>query len=455
MQKPLEQIRGLLRDGEKELPEAVQRTAAFLDRHGLWCVVSRNHEARSCRDAAHKRMRMGNTGIPLHDELKSFLGKFIDPENREAFVMAHCRGHQNIQLGKLRAHLQSKSAIERLSNEHELQRFGMEYGTVNPFTAPPEIESRIVHVFDSSLQSRWGIPGTMMTNAGEPTWAVEFDSSALVRAFGEGAIVADIVEESSRGYNPRATTVGIITGNSPDAGMSLWRQLNTRIREQSGRAFRGDLSLPRVLVYSLPEMGLSMELEAREEPVWEAIREAVLGLCEQGIEILAIACNTTQYFAPRIREITEPRGIRFVTIADAVLGWLEHNEVEELALVAIPIVAELGKWSEYRDLAQHVKVEHLPHEALTAIEELGYRVKKEGVSEAGLQGLRNIIQRHVVAKHVLIALTELSNLLEAQRRQGKSGKVIIDTLALYADRLANLCLARLQPLEGESIQPAL
>ena len=453
MRDPEEQASGLLRQGDHGIPDAVGRTIAFLKSMNLWCVLSRNHEARSCRDAAHKRSRLGSTGIPLHDELKSFLGRYVSQSGDEAFVMAHCRGHQSINAGALRTALGSRSAIERISNDQELGLFGMEYGTVNPFTVPRMLEDRFVHVFDTSLQSRWGIPGTMMTNAGEATWAVEFDSDLLIHALGKKALVADIVEESTRGHDPRATSIGIITGNSPDAGMALWRLMNLRIREQSGRAFRGDLSLPRVVVYSLPEMGLSMELEAREEPVWDTIRDAVLALCEQGIEILAIACNTTQYFAPRIRELTDRRGVRFVSIADAVLGWLDHAEVEELALVAIPIVAELGKWSEYRELARHVKVEYLPPEALAAIEDLGYRVKKEGVTEAGLQRLRSIIQRHVSSKHVLIALTELSNLLESQRRQGKSGKVIIDTLALYADRLANLCLGRVLPLEGESRRP--
>jgi len=453
MRDPKQQAHDLLRVGDNGIPDAVERTIAFLRSANLWCVLSRNHEARSCRDAAHKRTRLGSTGIALHDELKSFLGKFVDDTGEEVFVMAHCRGHQSINPGALRSRLCARSAIDRIDNDEDLGLFGMEYGTVNPFTAPPALEGRLIHVFDTSLQGRWGIPGTMMTNAGEPTWAVEFSCSSLIEALGSSAVVADIVEESTRGYDPRATTIGIITGNSPDAGMSLWRQMNLRIREQSGRAFRGDLSLPRVIIYSLPEMGLSMELEAREEPVWETIHDAVLALCGQGIEILAVACNTTQYFAPLIRGLTEPRGVRFVSIADSVLGWLDHAAVEELALVAIPIVAELGKWSEYRDLAKRVKVERLPREALDAIEDLGYRVKKEGVTEAGLQRLRGIIQRHVRSKHVLIALTEISNLLESQRRQGKSGKVIIDTLALYADRLANLCLAKVQPLEGESIKP--
>jgi len=453
MREPQDQARSLVREGEEQVPPAVERTATFLSRAEMWCVLSRNHEARSCRDAAHKRERLGSIGIPLHDELKSLLGKFVDDGGQTVYFMAHCRGHQNIDSGALREALRARSAIERVTSDDDLRRFDMEYGTVNPFTIPAEAEGSLVQVFDTSLLKPWGIPGTMMTNAGEPTWAVEFECGSLIRALGACAVVADIVDESSRGHDPRPTSIGIITGNAPDAGMALWRKMNERIREQSGRAFRGDLSLPRVIVHSLPEMGLSMELEAREEPVWEVIREAVLQLCSQDVQILAIACNTTQYFAPRIREITEPRGIRFVSIADSVRAWLEHNEVEELALVAIPIVAELGKWSEYRDLSSKVRVEQLPREALDAIEELGYRVKKEGVSEAGLQRLRSVIQRHVSAKHVLIALTELSNLLETQRRQGKSGKIIIDTLALYADRLANMCLARVQPLEGESIKP--
>jgi len=51
--------------GETEVPPAVQRIVDFLLARNMWFQLSRNREARSCRDAAHKRIRLGHEGIPL------------------------------------------------------------------------------------------------------------------------------------------------------------------------------------------------------------------------------------------------------------------------------------------------------------------------------------------------------------------------------------------------------
>ena len=67
--------------------------------------------------------------------------------------------------------------------------------------------------------------------------------------------------------------------------------------------------------------------------------------------------------------------------------------------------------------------------------ELAYAVKAEGPNHPLLSKLRDILNRYVTSKHVVLGLTELSLLVELQKSAGKSGKVLIDPMNLYADAL--------------------
>ena len=71
------------------------------------------------------------------------------------------------------------------------------------------------------------------------------------------------------------------------------------------------------------------------------------------------------------------------------------------------------------------------------IQELAYRVKTEGVSEPGRARLRDILNQEVSTDAVVLALTELSLLLQTQKRRGRSGKMIVDSLALYGEAIAH------------------
>jgi hypothetical protein len=66
------QLRPLL-EGAETVPEQVLHCATRVSDFGIWHQFSRNEPAMSCPDAARKRYRLGHRGIPLWDELKSFL----------------------------------------------------------------------------------------------------------------------------------------------------------------------------------------------------------------------------------------------------------------------------------------------------------------------------------------------------------------------------------------------
>ncbi len=298
----------------------------------------------------------------------------------------------------------------------------------------------VLQVFDRDLLTPLGVPGTVMTNAGSLIWSVEFHAEELARSL-DHAIVADVaLEDRLEPPRPRwatdPTTFGIVTGNGPDSGMLLWRSLNRIVREALGEDSRGDFAMPRVLVHSLPEMGLTMELDRRHASAWPPLRSATAELCRDGADVVAIACNTTPHFGPELRRICAEYGATFLSMPEVVGAWLRRNGIERIALLGVKTVAELGPWSPYREPLAGIEV-HVPDDATMArIHALAYRVKAEGPSHKGLTRLRDILHDEVRADVVVLALTELSLLLEIQRRPQRSDRLIVDTVELYARALA-------------------
>jgi len=438
----------LLRSGETSVPRAVLQTAGFLKERGVWWQLSRNHEAFSCRDAARKRWRLGHEGIELWNELKSFFGRFRNASGREQYFMAHCRADRILNIGRLGQALKAQGVPERLDDE-EVQRLGLRYGLVNPFETwkhsayemdGPLLTAPVLQVFDTELIHRLGVPGNVMTNAGELTWAVEFDIVDLLEKMDHTIVadVADLNRENEREvWGARdQPSIGILTGNSPESGMHLWTEVNRRVREILGSLSCGDVSMPPVTVFSLPALGLTMELDRREQEIWPHLRKAVVDACRSGVQVLAIACHTTHYFTPQIRKICDEYGTEFLSMAEVLAQWLRHQGLQEIALVGIRYVSELGPWSAYRDPLGGIRVERPTERAKQLLGELAYQVKAEGPSESGLNRLRDVLRSEVASDTVVLALTELSILLSFQRKKGKSGRLLIDPLALYAEALA-------------------
>lgn len=434
------------RAGETVPPEPVCLTMAFFERHRIWCLLGRNPKALSCRDAANKRYRLGKEGIPLEDELKSFLGRY-EEEGETHYVAVHCRGDQMLDMGKIRHALGIAGHVERLITTDSSEEAAGMYGLVNPFALAEGFQgSPVIQLFDRASLDFRGLPNTMMTNAGDRTWAVEFRPRDVVSALGDLARVADVTETGPiRREGP--VTIGIITGNAPDSGIILWQHINRRVQELMGSRFQGDLSYPPVSVRSIPGLGLSMELDKRTEQVWEQLEPAVRSLCEEGARLLCLACHTNHYFTERIRDLAARYDARFISVAETVGEWARHNRVPELTLVGISYVASLGEWSAYRHLAGVVDVKPLSEKGLERIHELGYLVKQEGATEAGRNKLRSILNDEAQTSHVVIALTELSILLDSQRKQGRSSRVIVDALKIYGEEIADAYIGLANPRE--------
>ena len=426
----------VVNNNTEKIPAMVKKTIKFFEDNNIWYILSKNLESRSCRDAANKRYRLGHIGISLQDELKSFFGKIINRLGKKQFVIIHCRGNQELDFDKIQLLLNAKSKVERLTDDEMAEYFGLEYGTVNPFTLDPHfLTLPVLQIFDESIFVSKYPPYTMMTNAGDLHWGIEFNPNELIKYI-DNKLVADIVMDSSFIRQSKYHKIGILTGNSPESGIKLWNDINSLIRKKLSHRFEGDISFPKVVVNSIPELGLSMELDKREKQTWNFIREGIVSLCQQGCTIITVACNTSQYFKDKISNICEEYGARFFNMEDAVDNYLSDNKIKVFDFLAIQYTSDFTYWSGFKNIAKKYKV-ILPNETkINEFSRIAYTVKQGGVTGKGINKLRDLINNATSTDNVVIALTELSILLSSQKIKSKSGKVFIDTLELLAESIA-------------------
>jgi hypothetical protein len=130
--------------------------------------------AYGCADAAAKRVRQGIQGVPLADELKTWLGRFSRRDGG-LLVMLHARGDQRFDLDKVGEFFGARNQ-PTWADVNELPAF-----TVNPITGVIYDRShpndRIFQLIEPDLtQNR---SGTMTTNAGDDHWTLEFRPDRL------------------------------------------------------------------------------------------------------------------------------------------------------------------------------------------------------------------------------------------------------------------------------------
>jgi aspartate/glutamate racemase len=431
-----------LRKGETAVPAGVVATIRFFVTNGLWFLLSRNPTVMSCRDAAYRRNRLGHRGIPLADELRSYLAEGTDADGRTIYVLLHCRGDASIDF-----HLVSQvPALQTVQLERAtIHEFGEErigYGLVNPFTAPGVLAKRstVVQVFDPSVFDGSGETKTMMTNAGDKTWAVEFNPRELMDKLGYGfAIVEQIVPVAYRRHIEDTLPIGILTGNAPESGSLLWRKINRQFRSRRGESFRGDVSYPRVLVHSLPAMGWSMELAERESQLFPQIRSEVASMTQSGAAILAFACNTTQFYELEIMNNLAPTGARYLGMSHLIRKWIEDNKNRSIFVAGIGYVTGDKQWSAFPFLRDFPNVRLPDEHQASLIQRLAYEVKQNGVNSGSYQKFRQLV-RMSNSEKVLLLLTELSMILERFPRDIIGKTKIVDGLDLYADTILDAAM---------------
>lgn len=229
----------------------------------------------------------------------------------------------------------------------------------------------------------------------------------------------------------RRPTIGIVAGSGPEAGIDLWAKILRRNAAVMGTAFRGDLDAPRVVVLSEPQLGLSMDLAANEGPVWEAMQSTVTRIAGQS-DAWAIACNTLNWFAPRIAELKLTA--EFVSFPSVVADWIAASGLRRLGLLGAAPVTEMGAWSAYRHLAGLVEIETPADRA--ALQDLIHDVKRLGSADPGLRPRFARIVEAMQADSLLLACTELPLIADIS-----TSKTLVDVTDLVADALVARSLA--------------
>ena len=224
--------------------------------------------------------------------------------------------------------------------------------------------------------------------------------------------------------------IGIIAGSGPEAGIDLWTKLLAANRKIHGERFRGDLDAPDVTILSESRLGLSMELAENDEAVWQCLRSTAEAIAQR-VDYYAIACNTLNYYQPQLEALHLQAN--FVSFADAVVEFVREQRIERVALLGARPVTDLGPWSHYRLLAEHVAIE-LPKPAQAEqVHRLIYDVKTYGGNVDDIRHRFRAIIDALESRTVLLACTELPLIpLEPGSKQ------VVDVTELVAQRLAQL-----------------
>ncbi len=223
---------------------------------------------------------------------------------------------------------------------------------------------------------------------------------------------------------PRSA-IGIITGSGPDAGLDLWKKVLQANKDLLQGSYCGDLDAPYVNIISVPELGLSMELEANDAIVWDALARTARSLADQ-TDYYAIACNTLNYYQPQL-EALDLRA-RLVSFSDVVIDMVQREGIDKVALLGAKPVTDLGNWSPYRKLLDVVEVE-IPQDT-AALHSLIYDVKIHGGQHADIATRFNCLLHSLSADTVLLACTELPLI------PVNSQKHLVDITDLVAKELA-------------------
>lgn len=474
------------------IPQEVRDCGDRINTCGFWWQPSVNcdengkpRKVSSCREAAQFRNRLGaggNGGIPLWAELKTRVGQAVDTQaGTSTLFAAHSRANtafdhsliiKALGLDPSTARIQTELDSEAPSARWSILSGSKYFGRFNPFN-PDRILSEslgidvkiesVCQIFDNSVQMNGGCPNTVMTNLGHREFGFEIHPNDLissVQKFSQKVIVANIARpcpiwlgldgrwkikkrlECLRFPPPTGPKIGILTGNAPESGLTLWQDILDVFRERYPNL--ADVLMPEVHVHSLPSMGLSMELVSREEHVWDEMQKAIEGLLGLDCKIITLACNTTIYYEDRIRQLCNGRGVEFISIAKACVATLNEkfaqkdSKIRSIGLLGIgPVVDTAGSYSGYKPHLESAKINVTP----CAADALGYAFKQKGVDDKTLAtDFSRLINEELANEEIIVlALTEASIIYRKHIRENKQkrrgNRVFVDPLMELAKYL--------------------
>ncbi|MFC2155035.1 aspartate/glutamate racemase family protein [Acidobacteriota bacterium] len=196
--------------------------------------------------------------------------------------------------------------------------------------------------------------------------------------------------------------VGIITGSGPEAGIDLWAKILKANKKSLEGKFRGDIDAPYIIIYSIPDLGRSMDLNKYEEEVRECLVDVVKKISTD-VDLFCIACNTLHYYIQDIKGLTLKA--EFVSIVDAVIKYVEQNKIKEIAILGSFYGMKINKWKIYSPLHEISDVKS-PKD-FEKVHELVYDIKRLGPGAPTIETRFKSILEQFDTKNILLACTEL------------------------------------------------
>lgn len=230
---------------------------------------------------------------------------------------------------------------------------------------------------------------------------------------------------------PHRLKIGIVAGAGPEAGIDLWRKILLANKQMLGERFHGDLQAPDVTVFSVPRLGLAMDIAQHEQVLWEVLEHAVRALAER-VDLICIACNVLHHYSERIRDLNLK--VELVSVVDVVAEYIKIARLKNIALLSIDTVVKLDQWSPYRKLTECVQIE-TPRSPL-AVNRLVHDIKKFGPHALSVQEMYRSILEQLASEKVFLACTELP-LVPID----VFGKQLIDVTQLLADGVVRKALS--------------
>lgn len=222
--------------------------------------------------------------------------------------------------------------------------------------------------------------------------------------------------------------IGIITGSGPEAGVDLWMKILDENKKLLKDKFQGDLDAPDVTIFSIPELGHSMELEKNYNMVWKVLEEAVRDICKR-VDYFVIACNTLNLYSNKIEKIYLRD--KFISTYDVVKDYLEENSLEKACIIGALPVIEMKEYSVFKPLKKSFNIE-VPKD-FEKVHQLIYDVKKYGGNEKKVINDFKDIVEDIKSENIFLACTELP-LINFE----SGNKNLIDLTKLLAQKLVQI-----------------
>lgn len=196
--------------------------------------------------------------------------------------------------------------------------------------------------------------------------------------------------------------IGVIAGAGPEAGIDLWKKLLDAQKQILGAEFRGDVDAPAVVVFSVPALGLAIDMNRYQVSLWDVMEREVSALAVH-VDLICIACNVLHLFVDRLRALHLP--VEIVSVTEVAARHLRYRGINKAGLLSISSVMELGALSPYAPLQKTATLVTPANH--TVMDRLVSDIKRLGPDSGELGDTLEQQVRGLNVGHVLLACTEL------------------------------------------------